>query len=341
MLLKVEGGIGQVYLDYLKMMNYRGHQVAAICHSNTIWAKKTNEIIDNKDFASEVSSKGGISAFFTILTIRKVCKKFRPDIIIIHNYENLCLWATKSLGIPRVGVAHMYKFKHVNKFNGYIALTQEIHDLITANRIRKCKIATIPNSIEVIAGKKPIFSSDDTPLIGGLGRLAHEKGFHVLIKALGELKRRDFKFKCIIGGDGPCENELFSLIDSEGLNQEIELLGVVSDKDSFYDRITIFALPSLSETFGLTILEAFKYCRPIVASNIGGPKEILTDNINALLFEPGNYKELADKIEFLCKNKRTAKRLVEDGWQVVNQLYCYDAVGGKLDDFMKSLTSPY
>ena len=338
MLLKVHGGIGQVYIDYCEMLLGLGHEVYAVCHSNSIWVEKTQDLQSRNPKLKilEVSSKGGIFALFTMLKIAFLCKKIRPYAIIIHNYINMCLWATRWSKAPKIGISHMYKYKHVNRLDGFIALTSEIHEEVVRLGVNSAKLAIIPNAIGLDSAK-PKFSQHSPPVIGAIGRLAHEKGFHVLIKSLGILKKRNIPFKCLIGGDGPQKDELLQLAKENNLSDCLEFLGEVVDNRNFYNKVDIFALPSLSETFGLTILEAAKCRKPIIASRMGGPKEILTDYKNTLFFEPGDVEMLAEKLILLFENKELCEKLVSNCYRLVSEKYSYSIVGAELEGFIKNL----
>ena len=338
MLLKVHGGIGQVYIDYNEMLLGLGHEVYAICHTNSIWVQKTMEQQSrySKLKILEVSSKGGIFALFTMLQMAFLCKKIRPDAIIIHNYINMCLWATRWSKAPKIGVSHMYKYKHVNRLDGFITLTSEINEEVVRQGVNSAKLAIIPNAIG-LDSVKPKFSQYSPPVIGVIGRLAYEKGFHVLIKSLGILKKRNIRFKCLIGGDGPQKDELLQLAKENNLSDCLEFLGEVVDNRNFYNKVDIFALPSLSETFGLTILEAAKFGKPIIVSRMGGPREILTDYENTLFFEPGDDEMLAGKLILLFEKKELCEKLVSNCYRLISEKYSYSIVGAELEGFIKSI----
>ena len=70
-----------------------------------------------------------------------------------------------------------------------------------------------------------------------------KKDFHVLIKSLGILKRRNIPFKCLICGDGPQKEELLQLAKENNLSDCLEFLGKVVDNSNFYNKVDFFALP--------------------------------------------------------------------------------------------------
>ena len=136
----------------------------------------------------------------------------------------------------------MYKYKHVNRLDGFITLTPEIHEKVLRQGINSAKLAIIPNAIG-LDSTKPKFSQHSQPVIGAIGRLAHEKGFHILIKSLGILKKRNISFKCLIGGDGPQKEELLQLAKENNVLEYLEFLGEIVDNKNFYRKVDFLALP--------------------------------------------------------------------------------------------------
>jgi glycosyltransferase involved in cell wall biosynthesis len=117
------------------------------------------------------------------------------------------------------------------------------------------------------------------------------------------------------------------LCREHNLEDKVEFLGWVKDKESFYFNIDIFCLPSLHEPFGIVLLEAFKYCKPIVSSAAEGPKEIISDGVNGLLTPIGDYVALAKQIEMLNDDWEIAKKIAKGGYQSLKEKYSIDIVG--------------
>ncbi len=152
-----------------------------------------------------------------------------------------------------------------------------------------------------------------------VGRLRDEKGILVILKALdlllNEQSREETEkprlYLDVFGtGDKTYVGELEIFLREKCLTDTVTFHGKVSQDEliRYYDCSDIMLVPSLwQEPFGLVIAEAMARGLPVIASNIGGPAEILTHDVNGLLIEPGDAQALASAITRLSQNshKRT------------------------------------
>jgi len=123
------------------------------------------------------------------------------------------------------------------------------------------------------------------PVIGTVAMLRPEKGLDDLIRAAGVLRDRNVDVTLRIAGDGPLRHELESLIDALDLRDRVELCGYVTDLDGFYGSLTVYVQPSISESFGLATLDAFRFRRPVVATMAGHLPVILDRGRFGILVE--------------------------------------------------------
>ena len=101
------------------------------------------------------------------------------------------------------------------------------------------------------------------------------------------------------------------------------LLGLVTgdEKLECYARCDVFALPSDYESFGLVLLEAGAFRKPVVATEVGGVREAIEHGVSGLIVEPGDNKALADAIIRLLGDPDEARRMGESGrYRVATQL---------------------
>ncbi len=151
--------------------------------------------------------------------------------------------------------------------------------------------------------------------IGFLGRLVKNKGVQYLIRAIGVLAMRmGMDCKLIIGGDGKYAKVIKKHIFWHNLEDRVEMLGLVHDKNKFFADIDIFCLPSLQEAFGIVILEAMARKVPVIASNIDGITDIMQHEVNGLLFKAGDHYGLAHAIECMVHNPDERKRYVTNAY---------------------------
>ncbi|MFH0937881.1 MAG: glycosyltransferase family 4 protein [Planctomycetota bacterium] len=138
------------------------------------------------------------------------------------------------------------------------------------------------------------------------GRLAPEKGIRTLLAAHAELK--DVSLKII--GEWPNDRR-----DGAGSSSDV-FTGYQSREQTLREIAAARALvfPSeWQEPFGLSIIEAMALSKPVIASRVAGPKEIVQDGVTGMLFEPGDVKSLADCMRRLHENPELAARLGRAG----------------------------
>jgi glycosyltransferase involved in cell wall biosynthesis len=166
-----------------------------------------------------------------------------------------------------------------------------------------------------------------------VGRLRDEKGILVILKALdlllhgqsGKDTEKPRLHLNIFGtGDKTYVRELEVFLQEKSLADAITFRGRVSQDEliKYYDCSDIMLVPSLwQEPFGLVIAEAMARGLPVIASNIGGPAEILTHNANGLLVEPGDEQALASAITQLLENPQKRTQIAHEARVTVQERF--------------------
>ncbi len=158
-------------------------------------------------------------------------------------------------------------------------------------------------------GKKIVFA---------LGRMTYYKGFNVLIEAARSLSDDTV---VLIGGGGELLASLREQVANAGLSERVHLIGRVADADlpAYYEAADVFCLPSLmrSEAFGLVMLEAMSFARPVVATRIvgSGVPWVNVDGETGLNAEPGDPASLSVALRRLLDDPALARTLGEGGRQ--------------------------
>lgn len=138
------------------------------------------------------------------------------------------------------------------------------------------------------------------------GSLLKHKGINYLIKAI-ELISKKQEIKLLIIGKGPEERNLKQLVKSLNLEKNIQFLGYINNRKikDYYNQALMVVVPSIwREQFPHAVLEAMAMQKPIIAFNTGGIPELIENNKTGILVQRLNYKELAEKIQFLLDNKK-------------------------------------
>ena len=221
--------------------------------------------------------------------------------------------------------------------DAFVGVTNEIVEEMLLYGFDKEKVHMIPNGVETT-----IYSSDrnarNVSEGGGeitilfSGRIAKEKNLETLLLAFNEIIfSRKINARLLLLGEGPYEekNKLTALRDELGLSGLVRFAGKVSDVKEYYDISDIFVLPSISEGLSNALLEAMSSGLAVVASNVGGNKEIIEDKKNGLLFEVGDKQDLAEKLAVLCSNKSLREELGVNARNKILKDYSIDIVTEK------------
>ncbi len=139
-------------------------------------------------------------------------------------------------------------------------------------------------------------------IILSIGRLSDEKGHHLLLQSIANLKLKDWKLEII--GDGVNKEKLIALASKLGISNSVFLLGKQNDVIHYLNRCSIFVLPSLTEGFPNVLCEAMATGCAVVSFDCpNGPSELINNNNNGLLVENGNIEELSKAILYLVNNE--------------------------------------
>jgi glycosyltransferase involved in cell wall biosynthesis len=160
-------------------------------------------------------------------------------------------------------------------------------------------------------------------VIALVGRINSWKGQHLLLKAYDILLKTNTNIKLIYIGSAPPNQDFFEIdlknkIKEFNLEEKVVLLPFQKEISKFWNSIDIAVVPSTEpEPFGMVLIEAMLAKKPVVASNHGGPTEIIVDNETGFLFEPNNEKLLAASIQKLIDNSEIRNSFGEKGYQRV------------------------
>jgi glycosyltransferase involved in cell wall biosynthesis len=131
-------------------------------------------------------------------------------------------------------------------------------------------------------------------IIGSIGRLDYAKNYEFLIKAFSEILKIKENSVCLIIGDGPERKKLENLIKDLNLEEKIFLLGEIKNGNQYLKGFDLFILPSKYEGLSITLIEGLFAEIPIIASDVGGNKEIISEEN---IYKLDNKKELLEKIK--------------------------------------------
>lgn len=215
-------------------------------------------------------------------------------------------------------------------------------DLLKSLGMNRDKIVVIPHGINLnqifLTGDpekfKRLYGSNNKKIILFVGGLIPRKGINYLIDAMRYVKSDSILL--IVGGELQGHPDVKKVLKQQikelGLKKRVLFLGRLSKEDleKAYIAADLFVLPSLSEVFGLVILEAMSYGKCVIASNVLGPSTIIKNNENGILFEARNSMELAEKIDYLLCNEGLRKKIGAAARKEIEKKYNWDAAFNKI-----------
>jgi len=200
------------------------------------------------------------------------------------------------------------------------------------------KVVVIPNGVDPdrfcpnAQSRREVRSelglSRQTPLIGIVASLRHEKNHRLFVQAARKVVDAIPDAQFIIIGEGPERQNILSTIESLGLANHVRLLGNRFDTQRLLAALNVFVLTSHTEASPVSILEALSCGVPVVSTRVGSVAETVYDQWNGFTVEPGSTNEVANRIMHLLKNPITAEKMGLNGREHVQE-------NGSLDNMVR------
>ncbi|MBT9537517.1 MAG: glycosyltransferase family 4 protein [Nitrospirae bacterium] len=262
--------------------------------------------------------------------ISELLKNLRIDLLYMNNQPSSNLEgiiASKITGIPALQHSRIettlnsFEIKAVNLWlKKMICVSEGVKNSFIRQGVDKSKCVIVYNGIAIEtvpkASRQDIRKtwgiSDKDILIGTVGSLIKRKRIMDLIEATAIVaKRSEHPIKCMIIGKGPEKENLMTKVKERNLDSRIIFTDFQSDAISHINALDIFAMPSENEGLPRVILEAMLLGKPVIASDITGPSELVIDGETGFLVPAGQTERFADAMLRLIKNAEMRKQMGE------------------------------
>jgi len=316
-----EGGVERGTVEISRELVKRGHQSTVISAGGKlverIVADGGNHVILG------IASKNPLTVPKRVWAIERVLRELNPDILHARSRVPawLCLWAKKKLNIPFVTTVH--GFNSVNwyseimvKGDRVIYGSSAIKDYVLEHySLDEFRLRYVPRGIDMdyfspdsvdhgfISAFKKQHRLDGKCVVSMVGRITEMKGHKTFIPAVAKVSRNNPEvIGLIVGGVHKGKKDYYKLLTN--LSQElgvVEKVRFVGSQPNMREILLlsdmVVSSSSKPETFGRTVGEALAMNTPVIASAHGGVLDVVCDNENGLLFQPGDINDLAEKIE--------------------------------------------
>ena len=270
-------------------------------------------------------TKLGIGALFKLASF---LDSQRPDIVHTHLFGGDFWGRVATLMIRRDGKPAIVTTEHnMNLGEGVvkrwikrrlaphthvvIAVSQAVRDYaLKVEKVMPQKMAVISNgvSLPAVSATTPTLSHRPGAVIfGTIARLEPQKGHDHVVKALRGLREENWEYWIV--GDGSQRKKLERLVERYELEPHVKFLGWQVRATDYLRQMDIFVLASRWEGQGIALIEAGLAGLPVVATNVGGIPEVVTNEVTGVLVPPRSERRLAEALERLLKNGELRSRL--------------------------------
>jgi len=191
--------------------------------------------------------------------------------------------------------------------------------------------------INAAAMRKKLGIPPEAIVVGTAGRLTPIKGQRYLLEAAASISPRAGNLFFIFLGDGELADELDKTSSLLGI-KNVMFLGWRQDVSEIMSTFDIFVLPSLNEGMGKVLVEAMALGKPVVASDVGGIPDLVTNHHNGLLVPPANVEGLVESINLLLNDQAKRKEMGEKGKDVAAD-YSAEAMIRKIERLYDEILS--
>jgi len=258
-----------------------------------------------------------------------------PLVVTMHSLEPLRPWKEEQLGTGYLLSSWIEK-NGVENADRIIAVSEEMKtDIIKAYQTPAEKITVIHNGIDLnqyhpVRDRSYLEQQGiDFPYLLFVGRISRQKGIIQLLEAMARLDQVHLVL-CASSPDTPeLEREVRAKVAGNPYLKWINEMVPKEQVIQLYSHAAAFICPSIYEPFGIINLEAMACKAPVIASRVGGIKEVVLDGETGFLVNPDDPEELAEKIRVILNNPELAARFKEAGRKRVEDHFSWETIANR------------
>lgn len=263
----------------------------------------------------------------------------------VHSLEPLRPWKREQLGAG-YDLSSWMEREGLLACDAVIAVSQDMkQDILKAYPIPDSKVTVIHNGVDPEKyhpqdGQESLAKfSIRPPFVFFVGRLSRQKGIFDLIEAMKRVPRGTMLVLATGKPDTPeIEDDLRQAVRSSDNLVWIREMLEDSDLVNLYNEAAVFACPSIYEPFGIINLEAMACETPVVATRVGGIKEVVVDGETGILVPPNDPAKLGEALARVIQDPKAADRMGKAGRQSVLRNFTWDQIAAKTLELYRSLT---
>jgi glycosyltransferase involved in cell wall biosynthesis len=353
------GGQNQVLLT-VNGLRALGHRAALVAHPGGELRRRAAEGLELIPIAPRTEMD--LSAAWKL---SRLLKQLGPDVIHAHDPHGVAMASLAlSLGASAVKGGRLpvlvasrrvdfhlkgnsfsrWKYRQVDCF---IAASEAIRRMLVADGVAADRTVTVHEGIDVehVLAAPPVnvheafFLPHGAPVVGNVAALVPHKGQRYLIDAAHQVVQQVPDARFVILGEGELREQLEKQVREHHLEKHVLLPGFRTDVLGCIKGFDLFAMSSVTEGLGTSLLDAMACARPIVATTAGGIPEIVEDGVNGLLVPPRDHTSLANALVRALKDNELRRRMGEAGLARVNARFTVDRMVEQTADVYRRLSS--
>lgn len=293
-----------------------------------------------------------VAALIGFFPLVRSIRRERPEVLVLNLLVAPAILAAKLARVPVAVIVSVQGYPHFLGIEGartpvwkrienavrktlwnsiypqadaVLTMTEQTREKLSEHTaIKKKQLRTLPNPVIdsrlMSNGSEPLdhaWYGKEIPVIVGMGRLTHQKGFDILIRAFSKVVKKGLEARLVILGEGEDRAKLESLTRSLDIEAFVEFIGHKDNPFPYIAQATLFVLSSRWEDPGHAIIEAAALGAPIVTTDCpSGPSDLVSHGAGGLICRTEDPDDMAEKIllaltEYNPEMKRVASRNAE------------------------------
>ena len=342
------GGVDRYIRMLLKYLNKEKFENILVC-SQDFHEEDYKGLVETFE-QIEMTRAIGSNDLKAIGKVRKLIKKYNPDIIYAHSSKAGAIARVANIGLKKHCVynPHGWAFNmqcSAQKKAIYTAIEKiaapfcdkiicisdaERKSALDKKICRADKLQVIYNGVDIetyengvhgVVKRTDLNIPEDAFVVGMVGRISPQKAPDVFVKMAKQVKDRIPNTHFIIVGNGNQENEIRKYANNNGFSDKLHITGWVNNPMSYIELFDIACLLSRWEGFGLALPEYMMAGKPIVASRVDAIPNIITNGENGLLVEMDDAVGASAAVLKIYSNNNLKSKLVSAGLKTVHKKF--------------------
>jgi hypothetical protein len=251
----------------------------------------------------------------------------QPEVVHVNDHRGMLMAgvASKVAGLPLVWHLHdaygprVLTAAGAGMADGIIAVSRDTFDQLPSLHPHSRKVQIVHNGLPRRETQSPPRRAPERPTVICGARIHPNKGIDTLVHATASVREQIPNVRVLVAGHVQQGSEsymerLTRLVGERDLESNVEFTGFVEDPHGLWRTASVYVQPSRVEPFGLGVLEAMAEATPVIATRIGGLREIIIEGESGLLVEPDDPLALADALVRVLTDRELAGRLGNAGW---------------------------